>query len=160
LEHDVPETMHLTRPPEEFWAWTERDSTGCLLWTGAQRGRPPKLYGKWYDDGRTLVASRVAYLLHYGVDPGEQHVLHRCDTPLCCDGPHLFLGDHAVNAADRAAKGRNGVRPSRRLTSQQLADILASGESHAALARQHGVSAPYVSRIRRGERLQRLLQEV
>jgi hypothetical protein len=33
-------------------------------------------------------------------------VLHHCDNPPCCEPVCLFLGTHADNNADKAAKGR------------------------------------------------------
>ena len=33
-------------------------------------------------------------------------VLHRCDTPRCCNHEHLFLGTQLENMADMARKGR------------------------------------------------------
>lgn len=154
LEHYMP----LTRPPEEFWSNVEDDITSsCSLWTGCTRGRGDRKYGKWYDDGKTLIASRVAFELEFGPIPPGENVLHHCDVRLCCLGSHLFLGSHADNAADRKAKGRNGVRTSTCLTDADVLAIRASGLSQLALARQYGISQPYVSRLQRGLRLKAVI---
>lgn len=54
-----------------------------------------------------LTASRVAYALHYGTDPAELDVLHKCDNPPCCNPAHLFLGTNGDNILDRVKKGRS-----------------------------------------------------
>ncbi len=85
-------------------------------------------------------------------------VLHRCDRPACCNPDHLFLGTKADNNADMIAKGRDRQRPllgesnpQAKLTREQVIEILASGESAAALARRFGVSASTAKDVRAGK---------
>ncbi|MGH0033016.1 MAG: HNH endonuclease [Myxococcota bacterium] len=54
-------------------------------------------------------AHRIAWGLANGADPGDAHVLHRCDNPPCVNPAHLFLGDAAANAQDRHQKGRSAI---------------------------------------------------
>lgn len=89
---------------ERFWAKVDRRGPDeCWPWTGATQQTG---YGRFRVDGRLQGAHRVAYVLTHGhLRPGA-HVLHRCDTPGCCNPSHLFLGTHADNMADKEAKGR------------------------------------------------------
>ncbi len=81
------------------------DQTGdCWLWKGScdKNG-----YGVFRLNGATVRVARAAYKIYHSVVLHEtQHVLHRCDHPNCLNPDHLFLGSHADNMADMAAKGR------------------------------------------------------
>lgn len=79
----------------------------CWLWQAKSRLRE---YGQFRAWGRPQYAHRIAYALGKGDLPEGAFVLHRCDTPLCCNPNHLFLGDQAANMRDRFAKGRVRVK--------------------------------------------------
>lgn len=70
-------------------------------------------------------------------------VLHRCDNPPCCNPDHLFLGDDALNVADKIAKDRHPVGSRSSLSKIDeciAADIrrrYLAGESIAALQRTY-----------------------
>lgn len=90
-----------------------RMPNGCMEWTRAKvKGNG---YGTIRADGKMVVTHRLAWELANGPIPDGLWVLHHCDNPPCCqteptegypDG-HLFLGTHADNMADMAAKGRH-----------------------------------------------------
>lgn len=85
----------------------------CQLWLGALGDHG---YGvlKW--KGRMWRVHRAAWTVGRGPIPPGLDVLHTCDTPPCRNIDHLFLGTHAANMADKAAKGRakNGTHMSNR----------------------------------------------
>jgi hypothetical protein len=85
-----------------FWAKVEKSD--CWLWLAA---KTDKGYGVFSVDGRTKKAHRLAYELTRGEIPHGLCVLHRCDTPACCNPNHLFLGTRAENNSDMMAKGRH-----------------------------------------------------
>jgi hypothetical protein len=71
--------------------------TGCLLWGPGNRS----VYG-----AVSIGAHRLAWEIANGPIPRGLQVLHRCDTPRCCNPDHLFLGTQFDNMVDMHRKGR------------------------------------------------------
>lgn len=106
----MPRKNHLPLPvltPEDaarFWA--------CVLIGTVERCWPWKGYcnkdgyGQIKFHSKTYIASRIAYYLVTGKDPGDDLVCHTCDNPPCCNGAHFFVGTPQSNVADAASKGR------------------------------------------------------
>jgi hypothetical protein len=95
-----PEVRFMTKidttDPDKCWVWQDRldkDGYGFI-------GRGGKYGGQ-------VRAHRFSYQMHYGVDPGELFVCHKCDNPSCVNPHHLFLGDYSANNKDSYSKGRN-----------------------------------------------------
>lgn len=146
--------------------WDDVDVLGadeCWLWTRSITGKGG--YGCAWVNGKRHRAHRLAFQLAQGEIPNGMFVCHRCDTPLCCNPRHLFLGTNAQNMQDCAKKGRNGqhVHPEKtargeqngisKLTAAQVTEIrrLVSESSDrlitAKLARQFRVSSSQIRRI-------------
>lgn len=92
--------------PLEARFWMQVDKTeGCWLWRGSTR---PNGYGRLQivESRSAPGVHRISYELHYGPIPDGLFVCHRCDTPLCVNPEHLFLGSQADNMHDRQRKGK------------------------------------------------------
>lgn len=122
----------------------------CWLWRGP---KTDKGYGVTLIGGRAgkkHAAHRLSWELACGPIPAGQCVCHRCDTPLCVNPDHLFLGTMADNMADKVSKGRqrNGVTLGEsshiaKLDMPTARDIRAQGAggvSQRALAKKYGVT--------------------
>ena len=140
---------------ERFWAKVDK-TLYCWLWTGARGGHG---YGNVGVDGRTIRAHRLSYEMVHGQTPDGLCVLHVCDTPLCVRPEHLFLGTHADNHADMAAKGRESrgeTHASAKLSDDDAREIRRLhdelGWTQSALAEKFGVVFQHISRIVRRER--------
>jgi len=143
-------------PVIRFFEKIERiPEAGCWVWTA---GLDAYGYGALGIDGRPVKAHRFSWLIHKN-DPGQWHVLHRCDVTCCVNPDHLFLGSHLVNMADMKAKrrargfaGETNVRA--KFTAEQVAQIrllIQSGQSCNSIAKELGVVHSTITRIKRGE---------
>jgi len=129
------------------------DLPGCWLWTGglASDGYPVmKLMGV-----RNKKVTRIVYTEYIeGYDP-SLWVLHKCDTPLCVNPSHLFLGTNQDNTADRTRKNRQakGERCNKNQLTQHLIkgiDIaLAAGYTQMVIAVWFGTTQSNVSLVKR-----------
>ena len=134
-----------------FWGKMERSEAplNCWLWTGAKE---VKGYGKTTWQGKGIKTHRLAWLLAKGTLPKLQ-VLHTCDTPLCCNPAHLYLGTDADNMQDKVKRNRQAKGndfSSTKLTPQSVEKIRTTKGygSGNALAKEFNVNKSTISQIR------------
>ena len=129
----------------------DKTNGDCWKWTAGTVGLG---YGRMRHEGRLLLAHRVAWEVKNGPIPAGLFVLHRCDNPPCCNPAHLFLGDHAINDADKRIKGRQpsmqGVRnPNARRKPDEIIAIRNDPRPVAEIAADLGCHYSYVRYIKK-----------
>jgi hypothetical protein len=142
-----------------FWRFVSKKSESeCWEWEGQ---RLSSGYGRISLGAKELGsdgAHRVSWRMHNKAEiPQGWHVMHKCDNPSCVNPNHLTIGTAKQNTQDMIAKGRKRtVAPKGEgngkslLNEEQVRTIRASKLSHAALARELGVSPNCVRGVRTG----------
>ena len=118
------------------------DPASCWEWQSVRNWHG---YGKFWLDGRTDLAHRVAYRISNGEIPAGALVRHTCDNKPCVNPAHLLVGTAKDNARDAVERGRyrRGADNGRaRLTPQQVDEIRRCwpSETQVSMARRFGVS--------------------
>ena len=102
---------------------------GCWIWEGARRSRR---YGIIKVRGKAEAAHRISWMVYRGDIPDGMHVLHHCDTPLCVNPDHLFLGTHQDNMDDKERKGRGNRATGLRNGRYTKPERTCRGDNHPA----------------------------
>ena len=86
-------TKFIKSSPHKCWEW--------------KAGLSSNGYGKFSINHKCYGTHRIAYFLHYKIDPIDKFVCHHCDNKKCVNPHHLFLGTQLDNIRDCVKKGRN-----------------------------------------------------
>ena len=135
--------------------WEPVTETGCWLWTGALSTQG---YARINYKGKNTFAHRLSWEIHNGPIPvtDSYHgicVLHKCDTPVCVNPKHLFLGSHRINMEDMKDKGRSrGASGSENgnssLTEEQVVLIRADTRRANKIAIDYGVTGVTIGDVK------------
>jgi len=153
---------------DQFWAKVDiRGLNDCWLWQARTRSG----YGYFQFSretgrkigSRNILAHRMSWVIEHGSIPDNMCICHRCDTPLCVNPTHLFLGTQRDNLFDMAHKGRANLRGLRKGQPNgsnhpgaklKEGDVLQIREAYAnklcsqsVLAQKYGVSQTNISSI-------------
>jgi hypothetical protein len=135
------------------------NENGCWIWIAGTRANSKGVaYPRhWTDDKKSIGAHRFSFELINGQIPKGMYVCHKCDTPLCVNPNHLFIGTHHDNMRDMVLKkrsftGRGEAKKGRsKLTDEQAEEIKKINISQSKIAKLFNVSQSTISRIKRGE---------
>lgn len=144
---------------ERFHKKYEINKSECWIWiAGTRLNSKGVAYPRhWTDDRKSIGAHRFSFELVHGAIPKSMYVCHKCDTPLCVNPDHLFVGTHQDNMRDMVQKrrsytGRGENKKGRaKLTNQQADQIRKMNISHTKIAALFGVSPTTIGRIKCGE---------
>lgn len=130
-------------------------NTGCWLRTGsADVLNYPRIFYK----NKTRKVSRLIFELTFGIKDKALFVCHKCDTPLCVNPKHLFLGTAAENTQDAVIKRRMGKRGesnrSAKLTEAKVSEILKlkkeTGDANWRIGKLFGVGKQTIANVING----------
>jgi len=132
----------------------ESDPKKCWEWQSVRNRRG---YGKFWLNGRTDLAHRVAYRIGSGDSiPAGLLVRHSCDNPPCVNPAHLLVGTVKDNSRDAIERNRmecGSENGNARLNEEQVLEIKrlwASGGTQVSMAKQFGVSRAAIQWILNG----------
>lgn len=134
-----------------------KQENGCWIWSGGTRpNNKGVLYPRITDGKKDIGAHRFSYMMMHGEIKSDMYVCHKCDTPLCVNPDHLFIGTHQDNMKDMVNKGRSHKgfgenANSSKLTNEEAKIIRAMDLSQSEIAFLFKVSQTTISRIKRKE---------
>lgn len=144
-------------PIERFLSKVKISSNSeCWTWIAAKTSLG---HGTFWVEGRNVMAHRVAWELHYGKDPGDAMVVHKCGNNDCVNPHHLVLGDLQIKQQIVTSLGKQGAigkhypKKPRKLSLEQIGEIKElyknSELTTSEIADRFGISQQYVCRIGR-----------
>lgn len=114
------------------------------------------LYNGWHNRGYPTVARRINGKMRYYTAhryfyenlvepiPAGKVILHKCDTPNCCNPDHLVVGTQSDNMRDMHRKGRGKTSGGKPAFPKEVRDaaivLLRHGVLQSALAEAIGCS--------------------
>lgn len=130
------------RKRDNFWNYVDRRGPDdCWLWTSTRTHAYGRLSG-------TLKAHRLSYEIAYGSIPEGAWVLHKCDTPLCVNPKHLYLGTPLDNMHDMHSRGRNAkTKPNMQGDRNHAAKLTRDQVQEIILMQKAGVASSRIGKI-------------
>lgn len=106
-------------------------------------------YGLDYDPETqmTVLAHRKAYKDFYGVLDKKLVVMHKCNNKKCINPEHLKQGTQSENVKQSYREGLQ-VNPHRKLTKEQVLEILSDTDSQRKIASKYNVSQTVIKNVK------------
>lgn len=98
---------------------------------------------------KTVLAHRKAYMDVHGPIPKGLVVMHSCNNKRCVNLAHLVVGTQSQNVLQSYKDGLQ-VNPLRKLTDEQVVQILNDKASQRNIAKRFGISQRAVGFIKHG----------
>lgn len=99
---------------ERFWDNVDKKSKDeCWEWKASRKKERKKgigNYGKFSVKGKSVIAHRYSYMLHFGEIPEDCVICHLCDNPPCVNPNHLYAGTVQDNVLDKLHKNRGNFK--------------------------------------------------
>jgi hypothetical protein len=145
--------MFIGLTAEKRFSLQVRKKDGCWAWRGSKDKDGYGIFDGDFGGVRYTKAHRFSYAFHTGEDPALRIVCHSCDTPECTNPDHLFLGTHAINMADKIAKGRARVARGEtgghaKITEAQALTVLMDPRPYVEIAGDLGIAVSTVTSIK------------
>ncbi len=117
---------------------------GCWIWMGTIGSTG---YGRFCIHYKKWKAHRASWEIYKGQIPAGLFVCHKCDIPTCVNPDHLFLGTPQQNSSDAVKKLRPMGTKIRKLTKENVVEILLSDLPMNQLAKNFGVTISTIVEI-------------
>ena len=114
---------------------------------------PSQKYGSVSIKGKLILEHRLVYEQNKGPIPAGMVVRHMCHNSRCINPDHLEIGTQGNNLKDMIDAGRSlkGTKnPANKLTNAQAKRIKYGKEKRSVLAKEFGVTAYTIDKIRKG----------
>lgn len=140
------------------WQVNENDCWICTSHAGNGHGYP-----QYQVNGKPGYLSRYMYENKHSKIPDGMCACHKCDTPMCINPDHIFLGTRADNNADKVSKNRQAceigeLNSNSKLTEKQIIEIRNIHDmKHRQIAEIYNVSKSHITNIRRNYNWRHLL---
>lgn len=127
-------------------------NSGCWLWAGATTKAG---YGLISVKNKRNYVHRLSYQINCHEIPENMCILHKCDTPSCCNPDHLSIGSIQDNNSDMVKKRRHclGEKQGKsKLLAKDVLEIRKSNKPLIELAKTYNVSIAAVCQAKSGKR--------
>lgn len=146
---------------DRFWAKVEfAEQDECWVWQSATTAGK---YGLFWLNGRSVLATHVAFFLANGFIDLSLDVLHSCDYPICVNARHLKQGTAAENSQEAVQRNRmpkGSQKTQAKLNEEKVLEMRLKFQqrsiTYKSLAAEYGVSSKTAQQAIKGDTWQHI----